>query len=167
MDRPTWPETFGEICGIILKRSTCVKYQTSAVIVKDSQIIALGYNGTASKSVECRQYWKDYWRTYIYDENSTFEDWIKTQHFKDLHSKWSIINELHAEMNALKWVTKKDIDDSCVMYSYLSPCEQCAKHILSYGLKTLYYSVEYNGKVKGTVCGLDYLRANGVACIKL
>ena len=180
MERPTWHETFSDMCRTVLKRSTCIKYQTSSIIVKGTQIIAFGYNGTASGSIECNDYWKSYHAARcIKNTRHTrsgargargahgFDRWIKTREFKELHSKWSVIHELHAEMNALQYITKKDIDDTCAMYTYLSPCEQCAKHILAYGIKTLYYQIEYCGKVKGIISGLEYLKNNGVSCIKL
>jgi dCMP deaminase len=181
MERPSWNETYIDICNLFAKRSLCLKYQTGAVIIKGTQIIGTGYNGTVSKTTECNMYWKQY-----YDNNvknviikkrkhkndaillsNTFDDWIKTAEFKDLHSAWSINHEIHAEMNALQNVSKNDIDDTCILYTCLSPCEQCAKHIVSYGIKNVYYHDTYKGKNKGTISGLEYLKNNNVICIQV
>ena len=184
MIRQSWEQTFMNMCKDIAKRSLCVKYQTSALIVKGTQIVSFGYNGTAPKKEECYDYWIKYYdelksespdnpnkkrKLEQCDELSTesFKEWIKTQEFKNLHSKWAIIHELHAEMNALQWISKNDIDDTYALYTYMTPCEQCAKHILSYGIKTLYYHIEYHGRVKGDVCGIDYLKNNDVNCIQI
>ena len=42
--RPTWDEYFMEIAEVVKKRSTCIRRQVGAVIVKDGKIIARGYN---------------------------------------------------------------------------------------------------------------------------
>ena len=195
MERPLWEQTFMNMCKDIAKRSLCIKYQTSALIVKGSQIASFGYNGTASKKDECYSYWKKYYdNLQINDKNICitktrkrkkeqsnnkltirlikknkipFDEWIKTQEFKDLHSKWSIIHEMHAEMNALQWISKSDVDDTYSIYTYMSPCEQCAKHILAYGIKTLYYHIEYCGRIKGDIGGIEYLKNNDVKCIQI
>lgn len=160
-----WPSVFMGICEILRKRSKCIKYQTSAVVVKGTQIIGIGYNGTASKQQECRDKWLAYWA-----ENNIampYLEWVKTVEFKDLHSRWSCANEIHAEINALNWVSKYDIDDTCALYTYFSPCEQCAKQILAYGIKLLYYAIRYPGRQSSDEDGLTFLSARGVTCIQI
>ena len=43
--RPTWDEYFMDIVELVKKRSTCVRRQVGALIVKDKRILATGYNG--------------------------------------------------------------------------------------------------------------------------
>ena len=53
--RPTWDEYFMEIAEIVKKRSTCIRRQVGAVIVKDKQILATGYNGAPKKLKHCEE----------------------------------------------------------------------------------------------------------------
>ena len=46
MKRPTWDEYFMEMATVAAKRSTCLRRSVGAVIVKNKQILASGYNGT-------------------------------------------------------------------------------------------------------------------------
>ena len=53
LDRPDWDEYFMEIAEVIKKRSTCLRRQVGAVIVKDKRILATGYNGVPSGIEHC------------------------------------------------------------------------------------------------------------------
>ena len=144
MSRISWNQVFMDICETLRRRSLCLKYQTSAIITKGTQIMGIGYNGTATKQEECYDKWHE-WHSNN-DIKMPFSDWLQTDEFRNLHSKWSCLNEIHAEVNALNWVSKHDIDDSYAIYTYYSPCEQCAKQILSYGIKHVYYKQVYKGR---------------------
>ncbi len=162
--RMPWHMVFMNMCKILKNRSTCIKYQTSAIVVKDTQIMGIGYNGTLSKQQECCDYWMDIWRG---KQALSFSEWIKTAEFRDSHSKWSYINEVHAEANALNWISKKEVDDTYAIYTYYSPCEQCAKHILSYGIKNVYYCEKYKGRSTSGMDGLKFLQERGITCLHI
>jgi dCMP deaminase len=49
--RPTWDEYFLMLAKLAATRSTCLAFPVGAVIVKDKQIVATGYNGSPSGSV--------------------------------------------------------------------------------------------------------------------
>jgi dCMP deaminase len=44
---------FAEIADLVSSRSTCIRNQVGAVIVKDSQILSTGYNGAPKKLPHC------------------------------------------------------------------------------------------------------------------
>jgi dCMP deaminase len=46
MPRPSWDEYFMSIAEQVAGRSTCLRRQTGAVLVKDRRILSTGYNGT-------------------------------------------------------------------------------------------------------------------------
>ncbi|MGB2803759.1 MAG: cytidine deaminase, partial [Candidatus Zixiibacteriota bacterium] len=46
--RPSWDEYFMSIAELAATRSTCLRRQFGAVIVKDKKILATGYNGAPS-----------------------------------------------------------------------------------------------------------------------
>ena len=137
--RPTWDSTFMDICKTISKRSTCAKIKTSSIIVKDNNIISIGYNGVPSKMEHCEHYWEVIWL--INDYDISWEDFLKTERFREEHHNWSYYNELHAEMNAILQC-KTDTTNS-VMYTLLSPCINCSKCIISSKIKKVIYLTEY------------------------
>ena len=53
MARPGWDEYFMEITHLVAKRSTCLRRQVGAVLVKDKNILATGYNGAPSGVAHC------------------------------------------------------------------------------------------------------------------
>ena len=44
-----------EIAEVVAKRSTCLRRQVGAVLVKDRQILATGYNGTPKGIAHCEE----------------------------------------------------------------------------------------------------------------
>jgi len=163
--RAEWNTVFMSMCKILRSRSVCVKYQTSAIITKGTQIVGIGYNGTVTKAEECCEKWENYWHTH--DIKMPYHDWLKTGTFRDLHSAWSTLNEIHAEVNALNCISKNDVNDSYAIYVYYSPCEQCAKQILSYGIKNLYYYTLYPGKSGTSLNGIKFLEERGIKCTQI
>ncbi len=51
--RPLWDEYFLDIARLIAKRSTCLRRNYGAVIVKDNIIVSTGYNGAARSEPNC------------------------------------------------------------------------------------------------------------------
>jgi len=44
-DRPDWDTYFMSIAHLVSTRSTCLRRQVGAVMVRDKQILTTGYNG--------------------------------------------------------------------------------------------------------------------------
>ena len=53
MIRPTFSELFIDITLKIARRSSCVKAQQAALLVKDNRIISFGYNGPPAGTINC------------------------------------------------------------------------------------------------------------------
>jgi len=51
--RPSWDEYFLDIAHLVAKRSTCLRRNYGAVIVKDNIIVSTGYNGAARGEPNC------------------------------------------------------------------------------------------------------------------
>lgn len=126
------------------KLSTCVSKQVGAVLVRDNRIIAIGYNGVPSQRTHCNQ---------IFDSKD-FD--------RDKHHEWSLYNELHAEQNIISYCAKNGISiDNSILFVTLSPCINCAKLLLTSGVRMIYYLDIYDKEN-----GLDFLHRNKVICIK-
>jgi len=52
-DRPEWNEYFMGLAEFIALRSTCYNRKVGVVVVRDTRIIATGYNGAASGITSC------------------------------------------------------------------------------------------------------------------
>lgn len=165
--RPSWDQIFVEFLYSLAKRSLCVKYKTSALVVKNTQILSMGYNGTFEKQVECEAYWNKQYEEFksLCDDktNLTLDKWLNSDAVRTAHREWSSSHEVHAEINALNWIPKGSIDPSYVLYTLYSPCDACAKEIISYGIKNVKYRYLYpNGSN-----ALTRLQQNGVSCIRI
>ena len=53
--RPEWDEYFMNLLDVIKTRSTCLRRHVAAVIVKDRQILATGYNGSPKGVAHCEE----------------------------------------------------------------------------------------------------------------
>ena len=53
--RASWDEYFMQIVEVVKTRSTCLRRQVGAVIVKDNRIITTGYNGAPSGLKHCTE----------------------------------------------------------------------------------------------------------------
>ena len=51
--RPTWDEYFLEIAQVVSGRSTCLRRQVGALVVKDKRILTTGYNGAPRRLAHC------------------------------------------------------------------------------------------------------------------
>ena len=114
--RPTWNDMFMQIAEVVAKRSKDPHTKVGAVIVKDNHILGLGYNAEP--------------KGFSYDF-----DW---------HSKEKYDYVIHAELNAIANSTYfgNSIAGSTI-YLTLSPCSECMKLLIQYGISTVYYKDKY------------------------
>lgn len=111
----------------LAENSNCVSQHVGAVIVKDDRIISMGYNGTPPGLPNCSD---------VFDKDN-FE--------RADHVRWSDDNEVHAEMNALMFAAKHNVEvDGCDLYVTISPCNECLKNICMTGIKNIYYLYKYD-----------------------
>jgi dCMP deaminase len=108
--------------------------KVGAVISKDGRIVATGYNGTLPGEDNCC-------------ENS------------DNTTKQTVA---HAEQNAILFCAKYGLGtNECELYTTLSPCVECAKLIITSGIKKVHYLVEYRD-----IAGLRLLKNFNIEIIK-
>lgn len=158
---------FIRLCKSIRNTSTCIKYQTSAIIAKGTELISSGTNVTCCEPT-CCGYWQHKYDEYQLENGDdpfylTFAEWIRTPEVRQLHSQWSARNEIHAEVNALSRVALNDVTDDMVLYTYYSPCVNCAVYITWYKIKTVIYVEVYPGQLHKQ-SGIKLLEENGIVC---
>jgi dCMP deaminase len=123
-------EMYIEILKVVAKRSTCMKRSVSAIIVKEGRIISMGYNGSPRGVINCC------------DENKCIRE--SSASGENLQNCYAI----HAEINAISFAAKVGIacDDS-IIYTSTQPCINCAKAIISAGIKKVVYIEKYNDEL--------------------
>ena len=130
--RPTWDEYFLMIAKLAATRSTCLAFPVGAVIVKDRQVLATGYNGSPSGSVHCTAQGFCYPGLSSCDASSTLPS-----------------RAVHAEANAIAQAAKHGIStDGASIYVTLEPCISCLKLIISAGIKEVFYETDFNSGEK-------------------
>lgn len=164
--RPSWEQHFMAHAVLTAKRSTCLRMQTGAVLVKDNRIISEGYNGVVSGAQHCSDYWKKFVNDKWYDQNcddqKKFYEFLRSEEFSKLHHEWATENELHGEQNAILYACKRGIKtNNADLYTVYAPCIQCAKVIATAGIKKVYYQLQYARDTQGI--GLQFLRRNNIS----
>lgn len=115
-NRPDWDNYFGELIKITATRSSCQKLHVGCMLVKDNRIVAQGYNGfiAGCKHESCK---------------------------RDGHE----VATVHAEQNAITDCAKRGVScNNCIAYITHYPCLNCAKLLLSSGIKEIIYLNDYN-----------------------
>ena len=143
MIRPTFSDLFIDITLKIARRSSCVKAQQAALLVKDNRIISFGYNGPPAGTINC------------IDEGG------EESCGKD--SNGSCFLGVHAEQNAIGYAARNGIQtEGCIIYCTQSPCISCAKLIVASGINIFFYLEDYRLRD-----GLDFLMAANVQTLKI
>lgn len=126
--RPTWDEYFLMLAKLAATRSTCLAFPVGAVIVKDRQVLATGYNGSPSGTAHCTA------QGYCYPGLSSCDA-----------SKTMPSRAVHAEANAIAQAAKHGISThNAIIYVTLEPCLSCLKLIISAGIKEVFYETHFN-----------------------
>ncbi len=126
-ERPSWDEYFMEIATQVATRSTCLRRQIGALIVRDRRILATGYNGTPSGIRHCAEV-----------------GCLRDQLGIPSGERHELCRGIHAEQNAViqAALSGTSIAGSKV-YCTHQPCVQCAKILINAGITEIVFSGEY------------------------
>ncbi len=127
MQRPSWDQYFMDITRLVATRSTCMRRQVGAVLVKDRNILATGYNGVPSGISHC-------------EAVGCLRERLKVPSGE----RHELCRGLHAEQNAIIQAAKHgtNIDDA-TLYCTTMPCIICTKMIINAGIRTVVYGEGY------------------------
>lgn len=122
--------TFMAAAQLMSSLSHCSSKKVAALIVKNNRIISTGINGTLPGTTNC---------------DDVFGETIVGDIEREKHHEWSLLNELHAESNAIAEAAKNGICiDGADMYITLSPCVNCIKLIIAAGIKRIFFHELYD-----------------------
>lgn len=119
--RPSWDEYFLKQAALVAERSTCLRHNVGAVIVKNKRLMTTGYNGAASGSKDCIQ-------------QGCMRDAMNIKSGE----RHEICRAIHAEQNAIIQAALHGIDISGgTLYCTHTPCMICAKMIANVKIKDI------------------------------
>ncbi|MBW2038673.1 MAG: cytidine/deoxycytidylate deaminase family protein [Deltaproteobacteria bacterium] len=127
MARPSWDEYFMEITRLVASRSTCLRRQVGAVIVKDKKILTTGYNGAPSGLAHCL-------------DVGCLRDKLGIPSGQ----RHELCRGLHAEQNAIIQAAYHGVSiKGATLYCTNLPCIICTKMIINAGITRVVYEQGY------------------------
>lgn len=121
-----------DIAETVLERSTCIRRQFGAVIVKNDEIISTGYNGSPRGRKNCN------------DLGYCMREKLEIPRGE----RYEMCRSVHAEQNAIISASRRDLIDSTIYLvgkevttgDYVSkpaPCMFCKRFIINAGIKKI------------------------------
>lgn len=163
MQKSKYISLFKDITNRIAAESKCAFIKVATVFVRESHIICTGVNGTAPGKENCIDHFEKIWKEEII--LVPFDEWLKAYDFRTLHKEWSLINDIHAEQNAIAYASKEGISlKDCDIFCSYEPCQNCAKLLVPLKPKRIFYINEYDKSMKETK---EYIRSNEIELIKI
>jgi dCMP deaminase len=125
--RPTWDEYFLDIARLVATRSTCLRRQVGAVLVKDKRILATGYNGPPSGLPHCLDV-----------------GCLRERMGVPSGERHELCRGLHAEQNAILQAAFHGISiKGATLYCTHHPCIICSKMLINAGISKIVYLEGY------------------------
>ncbi len=126
--RPSWDQYFMTITRQVADRSTCTRAKVGALIARDKNILATGYNGAPAGLPHCTEV-----GCLVY-ESRTPSGEIEQNCFRTIH----------AEINAIAQAAKNgaSIRDADIYITH-TPCIHCFKVLINTGIRRVFYEKPY------------------------
>ena len=147
MERPDWDKYFMQMAELTATRSTCLRRNVGAVIVKDKHIVATGYNGAPRRVAHC-------------DEKGGC---LREKLGIPSGERHELCRALHAEQNAIIQAATLgvSIEDSTIYITH-QPCIICAKMIINAGITRIVVKDGYPDELS-----VEILREAGLRIVML
>ena len=138
---------FMKIAEVVSLRSTCIKRNVGAVLVKNNHILSTGYNGAPSGLPHCTS------------------DICVRKHLKP-GDKPELCRGVHAEINCMIQAALHGtaIEGDTSLYTTTFPCMSCLKLIINAKIKRLIYKEGYNME---NIVKVDLLKGSNIELFKL
>jgi dCMP deaminase len=135
--RPSWNEYFMLIAKLVSTRSTCNSRPTGAVLVKDKQILATGYNGSMPGAPHCMGQFMPDGSPYCHRRALNIAD----------VDKYNFCRASHAEANAIAQAARHGVAiKGATLYVTLEPCYVCVKLLASAQIEAVFFELPYDSK---------------------
>ena len=125
--RPSWDQYFMRMAFLAASRANCTRRKVGAVIVKDKNVLATGYNGPPSGTVHC-------------DVVGCIRDDLKIPSGE----RHELCRGLHAEQNAIIQAAVHGVSiRDATIYVTTHPCIVCSKMLMNSQIKEIVYAQGY------------------------
>ena len=126
-DRPDWTEYFMSIASVVASRSTCLRRQVGAVIVRGRHIVSTGYNGAPRGVRHC-----------------TVVGCLREELGVPSGERHEICRGSHAEINAIvQAAATGSSTEGTELYCTHEPCSFCTKAIINAGIRRIIFVSPY------------------------
>ncbi len=144
--RPSWDEYFMEIARVVASRSTCLRRQVGAVLVREKRILTTGYNGAPRGLAHCLEI-----------------GCLREQLGIPSGERQELCRGLHAEQNAVIQAAYHGVSiRGATLYCTHQPCITCAKMLINAGIEKIIYEEAYPDELAEQM-----LREAGVKLVKI
>jgi dCMP deaminase len=125
--RPAWDDYFLDIVSLVAKRSTCLRRQVGAALVRDRRILSSGYNGAPSGLRHCLEI-----------------GCLRERNNVPSGERHELCRGLHAEQNAIIQAALHGVSvKGATLYCTNHPCTICAKMIINAGIVRIVVGGDY------------------------
>lgn len=125
--RPAWDDYFMQITELVKTRSTCLRRQVGAVIVKEKRILSTGYNGAPTGCTHC-----------------ITTGCVRQKLNIPSGERHELCRASHAEQNAIVQAAYSGTSiKGGTLYVTHQPCVMCAKLIINAGLERVIFKGDY------------------------
>jgi len=144
--RPSWDEYFMGVAFLVSERSTCLRRRVGAVLTKDKQILATGYNGAPKNIAHCEK-----------------TGCLREELGIPSGQRHEMCRGLHAEQNVILQAASFGVSTKgSIIYVTNTPCSICAKMIINAGILEVIIDSEYPDEM-----AIDFLKEAGVKLRKV
>ena len=142
--RPSWNDYFLEVADLVATRSTCLRRQVGAVLVRDKRIISTGYNGAPRKLKHCSEV-----------------GCIRSENDIPSGKRYELCRGVHAEQNAIINAAYYGIStQDTVMYCTHQPCIICARIMINAGVVKVVHRGDFQDDV-----ALELMKEAGIELV--
>ncbi len=127
MNRPSWDEYFMDIAKVVATRSTCLRRQVGAVIVKEKRMLTSGYNGAPKDLAHCGEV-----------------GCLRESQNIPSGQRHELCRGTHAEQNAIVQAALHGVAiEGATVYCTHQPCSSCTKMIINAGIRRIVFQNPY------------------------
>lgn len=144
--RPEWDEYFLQLAELVASRSTCLRRQVGAVLVRNERIISTGYNGAPRGLKHCLEI-----------------GCLREKEGIPSGQRYELCRGVHAEQNAIINAAFYGVaTQGAVLYCTNQPCLICARMIINAGITKVVHHGNFQDEL-----AVEFLEEAGIELIHI
>ncbi|MEQ8237038.1 MAG: cytidine/deoxycytidylate deaminase family protein [Syntrophomonadaceae bacterium] len=144
-ERPSWDEYFLDLADLAASRSTCLRRQVGAVLVRRERIISTGYNGAPRGLGHCLEL-----------------GCLRAELKIPSGQRYELCRGVHAEQNAIINAAYYGIStEDTVLYCTNQPCIICARILINAGILRVVHRGDFEDNL-----ALQFMQDAGIELVE-